>query len=265
MSKMNSALSTPAISPVSGVLFAISCLFLNSFLLLVTPPHWLRLWIFGEKENRLQVRSIAATCVVWSALILVGALASVVLSLEGSAIPPESNQVVVYFLRRLTEDGSSLFAVAFWVAGMAALFASADIQIYALWLVNAYNPRTGQLAKEVSAGKRPFIYSILSAAFFTLAYWAVRYFHIPFDRLILVLLPSCLCIVPSIVLALRGMQQNVFWPGSALALYIIASLGALLSATYGEVLSVAAPTLPLLVSLGALIWPNGGVAHEQTA
>jgi hypothetical protein len=261
--KLWSALGTPAISPVGGILFVISCLFLNSFLLLVTPPHWLRMWVFGKKEIHLQIRSLAGTCAVWTALILVGALASIAITLNPPPGTPGSIDVVVHFLRELTEDGSYLFAVAFWIAGMAALFASADVQIYALWLLKNYNVGSGKLDPDARMDQMPLLYSLLAAAGFTVIYAIVRYYQVPFDRLVFVLLPSCLAIVPSLVLAIRGVRQTPLLPAAAITAYASLSAVALLSNRFGEEFAVAAPIAPLLISVVALFWREGA-SHAQT-
>lgn len=263
-SKLGSVLGTPAISPVGGILFVISCLFLNSFILLVTPPHWLRMWVFGDKEIRLQIRSLVGTCAVWTALILVGALASIAITLDPPEGTPGSIDVVVYFLRRLTEDGSYLFAVAFWIAGMAALFASADVQIYSLWLLKNYEVSSGRLDPDARMDQLPFLYSGIAAIAFTLVYGVVRYYQVPFDRLVFVLLPSCLAIVPSLVLAIRGVRQTQILPLVAITAYAGLSAVALLSDQYGEEFAVAAPIAPLLISVVALFWPKGASHGETT-
>src|SRR5262249_51800622 len=73
LTEMNAPKAPAPTSPLlSGVLFAISCPFLNSFLVLITQPHWFRVWMFGEKETTLQVTSLSITAVFWSILILIG-------------------------------------------------------------------------------------------------------------------------------------------------------------------------------------------------
>src|SRR5262249_6738068 len=61
---MNAPLSAPN-GVLSGVLFVALCIFLNSFFMLVTQPHWLRVWMFGKKETSLQVTSLSLTAIVW--------------------------------------------------------------------------------------------------------------------------------------------------------------------------------------------------------
>ena len=84
--------SAPKVTWVEGGVFALSCLFFNSFFVVVTQPHWLRVWMFGEKEIRLQVRSLSMTCVVWLLLILLGGLAAVMLS--DTATGAETNTAI---------------------------------------------------------------------------------------------------------------------------------------------------------------------------
>lgn len=256
--QVRSVLSTPAISLTSGILFSISCLFLNSFLVLVTPPHWLRMWAFGSKEMTLQVRSIIGTAAVWFILVLIGALASVYVSLAQPATASGGNDVVVDFLSALATKGSVLFAVAFWIAGMAALFASADVQIYSFWLVKSYHVRTGSLRHDARPAKNPILPALIGGLVFTALYIIVRHLNLPFDRLVLILLPSCLTIAPSLVLTMLGARQSPIWPAVAVALYVFLSGGAFLSEAHGEALSVAAPIAPLVLSIAALVFAKGG-------
>jgi hypothetical protein len=118
----------------------LSCIFLNSFLVLVTQPHWLRVWMFGEKEIRLQVRSLSIACLIWLFLVVTGGLTAVMLSdVTDNTELNRATNVVLAFLRRLDEI-SPLFAVAFWIAGMAALFSIARNQIYSFFLIKYFDP-----------------------------------------------------------------------------------------------------------------------------
>jgi hypothetical protein len=264
--QMRSVLETPAISTTSGILFSISCLFLNSFLMLVTPPHWLRMWAFGRKEITLQVRSIIGTSLVWLILVVIGALASVYVSRNAPAALPGSNEVVVLFLNALAAKGSMLFAVAFWIAGMAALFASADVQIYSFWLVHSYNTKSGALSPTQKLDQMPLLIALSASILFSVVYVLVRHFALPLDRLVLVLLPSCLTIVPSLIIAIRGAKQEPIYPAVSIALYILFGIGTFASRDHGESFSVAAPIGPLLISFAAFFLAkrdgNGATAEN---
>jgi hypothetical protein len=247
--QLNNAMRTPDISVAGGMLFCLSCLFLNSFFVLATPPHWLRLWMFGNKETKLQVKALSITSVLWVFLIGVGALAATDISITGPGQGANSNEVVVFFLHHLTTFGSPLFAVAFWLAGMAALFSSADVQIYSFWLVQRFNTRSGKLGDTSFERLQPLKWSLAAGATFSVLYYAVRALNVPFDQLVLVLIPSCLTIVPSIVLAMRGLKQQPIFLWVSIVLYGFFAIMGLVAGERAQVFAVAAPIMPLAVSV----------------
>src|SRR5262249_22009742 len=141
---MNAPLSAPN-GVLSGVLFVALCIFLNSFFMLVTQPHWLRVWMFGKKETSLQVTSLSLTAIVWLILFFIGALASVVVMMAPPDVLPNidsGDEVTIYFLQKVTET-NPLYMVAFWLAGTAALFSTAAAHIYSFFLIIRFNLREG--------------------------------------------------------------------------------------------------------------------------
>jgi hypothetical protein len=254
--------SAPKVTWVEGGVFALSCVFFNSFFVVVTQPHWLRVWMFGEKEIRLQVRSLSMTCVVWLLLVLVGGLAAVMLS--DTATGAETNtaiNVVLDFLRRLNEI-SPLFAVAFWVAGMAALFSIARNQMYSLFLIRYFDPEKETPNDHPSGFSRPAVPSAFAAAVFALIYFFVRHVDIPFDSLVVVLLPLCLNIVPGLVLAARGKPQAPMLLVASLILYAACALLGLAS---GEsLLYVGAPLMPMILSVVAAFYEAKETEHVRS-
>lgn len=254
--------AAPEVSWLQGGLFALSCVFLNSFLVLVTQPHWLRVWMFGEKEIRLQVRSLSLTCVVWLFLIAIGGLATVMLSgMAAAAESSDATEVVLGFLQRLATI-SPLFAVAFWIAGMAALFSIARNQIYSFFLVKYFDPEKETISDGSAGFARPTVPSALAAAAFALVYLFVRRLNIPFDYLIVVLLPLCLTIVPGLVLAARGKPQVPALLWASLALYAVCALLGL--ATHENALFVAAPLMPMILSVVAAFYQAKEAEHVRS-
>lgn len=252
--KMLDEMSSPRIPLIGGVLFAFACTFLNSFLILVTEPHWLRVWMFGEKETKLQVRSLSFTCLVWLILIALGALASVAVSAdEGGTKITGGDDVIIFFLTQMT-NLSPLFAVIFWVAGMAALFSTSDAQIYSSLLIIRFDAHQGTIINTASNTLRPALTSGLAAALFTTIYVLVRLMALPFEQLVLLLLPSCLNTVPALILASRGIPQlpGLLWV--SIVLYFICAVFGLAHGPTGQVFAVAAPLMPLLASLIALFY-----------
>jgi hypothetical protein len=239
---------------LGGLLFAIECLFLNSFLVLVTQPHWFRVWMFGEKETTLQVTSLSITAVVWSMLIVIGVLASIMMTDAGidAGHKAPGIDVVVYFLRKAISE-APLFAVLFWLAGMGALFSTADAQIYSFFLIQRFNVRQGKSVHARFSELRRASYSAAAAALFAVCYALVHYLDVRFDRLILVLLPSCLNIVPALILAIRGSRQAPSLLLISIVPYAICAFVGLLPFGVAPVFAVAAPLMPLMVSAIALV------------
>ena len=209
LTKMAAEMSNPKIPFLGGVLFLFAAIFLNSFFVLVTEPHWLRVWMFGKKESNLQVTSLSVTCVVWAILIVLGALASVAVSADAQVSPHivGGDSVVIYFLGKMAEV-SPLFAVAFWIAGMAALFSTSDAQVYSFLLIERFSPSIGRIGDASFDKVKPAFHSAAAALLFSAAYLFVRKFELPFEQLVLLLLPSCLNIVPALILAIRGAPQS---------------------------------------------------------
>jgi hypothetical protein len=244
---------------VGGLLFAISCVFLNSFLVLVTQPHWFRVWMFGEKETTLQVTSLSITAVVWLMLILIGAFASVMTDAGSDA---GLIGVAVDFLQKVMRE-APLFAVLFWLAGMGALFSTADAQIYSFFLIRRFNVRQGKIVHAQFSELRRASYSAAAAALFAVCYALVNYLHVPFDRLILVLLPSCLNIVPALILAVRGTRQVPSLLLISIVPYAICAFLGLLPIRVAPVFAVVAPLMPLMVSVIALVHRPKKATHAK--
>jgi hypothetical protein len=283
LSGVVTTMNAPLTDVLSGLLFVGSCIFLNSFLMLVTQPHWLRVWMFGEKETSLQVASLSITAIVWLILILIGALASVVAGMAPNAQPSmneittigldlpkhvqQADEVTVYFLTEVTKT-NPLYTVAFWLAGTAALFSTAAAHIYSFFLIIEFNLREGKLSRSEMKQGRLILYAAIAAALFAGCYALVRFLNVQFDQLVLVLLPSCLNIVPALILAVRGIQQEPVLLRASITLYSIFAFLALLPHKLASVFfphelasvfPVAAPLMPLLFSIIALVYRRKGL------
>jgi hypothetical protein len=252
----------PSITPVGGILFALSCVFLNSFLVLVTQPHWLRVWMFREKVIKLQIGSISLTCAIWILLVLIGLLASIVLTASGADDTRtfRGDEVVLKFLTQLT-DISPLFAVSFWVAGMAALFSTADAQIYSFFLIERFSPNEAKIRNTDVSSLKPLLHSTAAAIVFSAFYAFVRVLEVPFDRLVLVLLPCCLNIVPALVLAARGMPQQPALILVSIFLYSVCGVLGLMEFPSAQMFAVAAPLMPVALAIIAALYKPREVHH----
>jgi len=244
------------------VLFAFHVLCLNGFLVLVTESHWLRLWIFKQKEITLQVRSLAATAGIWSALILVGLLTSAV------ANGATGEAAIVGSIGKLSEL-SAVFPVAFWIGGMAALFSTADVHIYSFLLVNGFDPKTGTLADRRMSGAAPLLSSLLAAAVFCALYVMVRVAALPFEKIVFLIIPLSLNVLPAMVLAARQRIPHPFFVCMSLVLYAACAVLGLIQPTQELAWTLASALMPVvsgLVACGASRWMEVvEEEHERTA
>ncbi len=238
-------LFNPILSTRECVLFAFHVSFVNLFLVLVTEPHWLRLWIFKDKETALQVRSVSWTASIWIVLILVGFLAS--FHSNGKV----GEDAVVGLLSKLSLI-SPVFLVAFWLGGVAALFSSADAQIYSFLVVREFDLKTGKLRTRLMETLDPLRLSLMMSAAFALTYYLVRELNIPFEKIIFFIIPLNLNIFPAFMLAARGLPQNPVYICASLLLYCGCSILGLRQPSDVYLWTLAAALMPLLVGVAAV-------------
>lgn len=238
------AFFTPLLPPYACVLFALHVTFLNGLLVLTTEPHWLRVWIFREKETTLQVPSLSITAGIWVLLMVVGLLASHVSNGKFG------EDAIVGILSRLTAI-SPVFLVAFWIGGVAALFASADAQIYSYLLVSDFDVSTGKLRQRLMATVKPMRLAALFTLGFLTAYWTIRHFNIPLEKIIFIIVPFCLNSVPAFVLALMKRPQQPWYVASSVILYLSCAIRGLFQPSEEFTWTLAAALMPAMVSIVA--------------
>lgn len=231
---------TPLVSTVDCVLFAIQVFSLNLFLVLVTEPHWLRVWIFQQKEINLQLKSVSLTGILWAILALAGLLAFTVTG--------EIGERGVYAVLAKLSDISPLFLVAFWIGGIAALFSTADSQIYSILLVHSFNSKSGNIDDSRFLGMKPLVISIVSTLVFCGIYVFVRRFDVPFDKMIFVVLPFCLNILPCFFLLVNNRPQHPGYVIASMILYSSCSAYGFIQDTNDFAFTLLAPFCPILVS-----------------
>lgn len=236
---------TPLLSYKDCGIFALHVIFLNIFLVLVTEGHWLRIWIFGNKETQMQVKSLMATAIIWLILSLVGFYA---FAYSGSQIGENAIVSLVQGLSNL----SPLFLVFFWLGGIAALFSTADSQIYSLLLVYEFENKSGKLNNKLMDRFNPFVISILAAIFFSVVYFLVRHFNLPFEKIVFIVMPMCLNLLPAFVRALKGYEQKPMLILISITLYLICSVLGFLQSENELMWTLAAALMPIVCSILAL-------------
>ena len=235
---------SPMLDQQQCVIFGIHVFFLNSFLVLVSESHWFRLWIFDQSETREQRTSQIAIAIMWGCLILVGLFAS---RLSGGQV---GENAVVDLLRRLTAL-SPIFPVAFWLGGTAALFSSADAAIYSALIVRRFDNRSGKLLQVRRAEIAPIRYAVLVTIAFAVAYAAVRYFGLPFEKIIFVVIPLNLNLLPAFVFLIRRRRQRPIFIWLSLLLYTLASVVGFMQPERTLFWTLMAALVPVVLSVAA--------------
>lgn len=238
-------LLTPELPILDCVLFAFHVTALNLVLVLVTETHWLRMWIFKEKEIKLQVRSVGTTAVVWLLLIIAGFMTFIISTKIGE-------EAIVDTILKLNGI-SVVFICAFWVGGIAALFSTADVQIYSFLLVNEFDADTGKLRGKRLQDIKPFITSVVISVIFALAYFTVRFLNLPFEKIIFIIIPLTLNLLPAFALAAYGRRQSPVPLIVSLILYFICSIIGLFQPERQLVTTLLAALIPILVSFVAVL------------
>ncbi len=237
-------LVAPLLSNLDCVLFVFHNICLNGLLLLVTEAHWLRIWIFREREIKYLPQSSLATGFVWAILIILGFMAYYA---SDQAIGVKA---VAGLLGKLNEL-SIVFSAVFWIGGIAALFSTADETLYSLLVVSAFNSKTGMLDNRIMANIRPYLTSILVAACFAGGYALIEVFQLPVEKLLFIVFPLSLNVFPAFVRAFRGLPQRPWYILFSLLLYFICAILGLMQPESNFAWTLAAALAPVVVGIMA--------------
>jgi Na+/pantothenate symporter len=235
----------PILTTKECIIFSAHVLFLNGFFVLVTEGHWLRIWIFGRREQDLQVKSLVSTATIWLFLICIGLFTFFI---SGKKVGLDAIISLVNDLGNV----SPIFLVLFWLGGIAALFSTADAQLYSLFLVKDFNVNTGQLNNRLLNQTNPIKFSFLFALFFCIFYFLVRYFQIPFEKIVFIIMPICLNLLPAFIRAFKKFEQKPYLVILSSVLYLICSTVGFFKPSEELTWTLAAALMPALFSLIAL-------------
>jgi len=222
-------------------LFLVQLTFLNLFINLVTESHWLRLWVFREKEITRQESGVKWTAALWALLAVLGFFAY---SLSGGKTGMEA---VGGFLSRLG-GVSILFLAAFWIGAMAALFSSADTQIYSFLVVKHFNAKTGTLDNPSMASMRPMNLAAVTTVVFVLCFLGVKYSRIDFDQLVFLIFPISLNILPAFVRVVLKKTQSPKYLWVSVVLYALFAVISAIRPPTEFWWRLCPPLMPMLVS-----------------
>jgi len=217
------ALDNPSVEVLRGfqhrlplaecVLFAVATVFLNSFLVLATEPHWMRVWMFGEREQTMQRYGVGSTAAVWMVLLAIGFAVS--LATDPGILGTDSVNALIQRLGSV----SIVLAAGFFIAGTATLFSTADAHIFATILVSAYDTRRGRISTEKLTVRRPWFFSLAAASLAAAIYFAVKEHDLPFEKVVLLVFPIYLNLVPGLTALWLGLKPRPAHMVMSLILY----------------------------------------------
>lgn len=230
-------------------LFVAHVLCLNPFLIVVTEGHWFRRWAFGEPELRQQVPGLFVVVVISCLLVAVGLLA-------GYYLPGEPGDALIGRLLASLEDKLVFFAAAFWIAGIAALFSTADVQILGLVFTVGFRPSEGKASLENWIIKQPALSATALAVLLVVVYFLIRIvLKLEFEKLVFIVLPAAISLLPLFVLKLRYRTWKAwhYWLTVAGLLgYGCISMAGLIRPAEQLQLNLAAILVP--VFLASIVW-----------
>ena len=229
----------PQIPWQQGVLFVVHVMLLNIFFVLLTEGHWFRLWLFAGRETTNQWRGTFSTGFIWLLLAIVGCLAVAITTKTGTeGIGP--------VLLSLAQTHAA-FVILFWIGAAAAVFSTADAQIYVFLLVRAFETKTGQIHDKVNRPQHPIGLALLVSLLFAAAYAVTRYYQIPFEKLVFILFPLSLNSLPAFIGILFDRRHRSIWTLFSLAGYTAVSIKGLMDPQNDLLWTLMAALVPFAV------------------
>jgi hypothetical protein len=212
----------PVITLPEGLMFVFHVIILNLFAIVISEGHWLRVWIFGQREMTMQPLAVKSTSMTILILIIIGLLAAAFTQRVG-------NEGVADLLLKIQEvTGNPIFLCAFWVAATCALFSTTDAQIYSFLVVRAFDPSKGVLSTNSSRPNNDLLLSLGVSAFAVGSYLLVRHFGLPFEKLIFLIIPWNLNILPAFAAVMTKRPPSPLIMLGSLALYVLCGIAGLL-------------------------------------
>ena len=235
------AIFKPLASPFTVFLFVLHVFVLNLTFVLVTEGHWFRLWLFNKTEIKGQKNAVLITSVTWGVLALVGCLA-LAFSLQ------TGNIGFVDVINKLSEI-HPVFILIFWLVASAALFSTADAQIFHLILLNRFDKQTGKIKEVTSTLPAPSIRALRAALLLSIFYLFIRYLNIPFEKLVFSITPLCSNILPAIIAIATRRPPPLAWTVASLIGYCTFSFIGLSMPSHSLSWTIASVFAPIACSI----------------
>ena len=236
----------PSIPLFICLVFVLSTIFLNMVIVVGTEAHWIRVSLYGRNEYKFQAKSVFAVAFLWAILIGIGFF----MAANTEKVGAEAVVEVIGNLANL----SPMFAVAFWLAGTAALFSTADFQAYTVCLLLSYSRKTGAVDVNRMHRMQPFKVAFFSAMAFSLLYFTVRKAQIPFEIVIFIVFPIWTNVVPVLVARATGRPARAEVIFISLMLYGVCSAMSVIDSANGLFWAVLAPSSAAVVTVGQFVF-----------
>jgi hypothetical protein len=235
----------PTLPWTMGLIFMFHVLVLNGFQIICTEPHWYRLWLFQGVVLTSQKKGVMGTGLVWIILLFIGFSTFLI---TGNTGEPGINDL----LSKLSVS-NPYFLFFFWVAATGALFSTVDAQLYSILLVSSFKISTGTLPIHSKRFQKPFVLSIYTSILFGIIYFVVKYFNIQFEKILLVIVPFSIVVLPLFVAKYTDRSPKI-------SIFIISIVGYILVAAIGFILprfnfyaTLSAVFVPFVLSLYVLL------------
>ena len=244
---LNLLTAPPKLPLPETITFVVATIFLNSFILLTGESHWIRVWAMRSQVAKSTVRAGIVMAVTWLLLIAIGLLIATTYT-GGGALS------VIQLVNALA-NLSLIYVIGFWMAGTAALFSTADAQVYSFLLVAAFNPEKGEIETKSAIIKFPLFAALSIALAFSGLYFLVTEWKLPFEQIVFFVFPLFLCLVPGLIQILKGHQVSAGPMSVALCLYLVCGIGMIVSSKFEFFFSLGAPLMPAIVAAAVAMLP----------
>jgi hypothetical protein len=253
------AISVSALQPSRSMsetaLFIANSSLLNFCLVLASEAHWMRTWLFGRRETKLQLAGIMCTSLNWLMLIGIGLVAGFVSSNVGS--------IAVVDIVQYVQSSEPIVAAAFWLAAVAALFSTADANIYGLLLVRSFDTDGGSVTGSLRVPGLPSVAAFLASAVMAATYYIVRSLNLPMEKIIFICIPLCLNVMPSLVSVACFRVPKLSYTVASTVGYLMISLVGLFEPPQQLFTTLAAALCPIVFSVAAAISPKSTFAAKE--
>jgi hypothetical protein len=228
----------------SGIVFALHVLILNTTQIVCSEHHWFRLWLMGEKELQRQRSGSVITAAVWILMLPIGFVAFQIANAPGEA--------AIAGLLGTLGQWSVLFLAFFWVGATAALFSTADVQVYSALLVNRFDVVTGELNHASLRTSAIAPISLAVSVVFAGLYTLMRVFEIPLEKILFSVVPFVTVLLPAFVHFYLGREVRAWVLGLSITGYLALVALGFVVAEANFFATLSAVFVPVVVTFATL-------------